>query len=127
MWGRSDFQGKAERDEMRSTNEIIIAVKECQPVTEDELKLALCAMSGIHYHLKRSLEKTISDIEDGKPEAMLKYRAGFEKGTLEVMFNAIKMPPDEFLGPDNTPGTPEFKKRLDLGKAIFKKATGLDL
>ena len=112
---------------MRSTNEIIIAVKECQPVTEDELKLALCAMSGIQYYLKRSLEKILSDIEDGKPEAMLKYRAGFEKGTLDVVFNAIKMPPDEFLGPGNTPGNPEHKRRLEMGKRIFKKATGQDL
>lgn len=112
---------------MRSTIEIIIAVKESQPVTEEELKLALCAMSGIHHHLQESLRKIIEEIRAEKPAPLLKMKADFEYGTLERLWNGIKMPADEFLGPGNTPGNPEHARRMEMGKRIYKKATGEDL
>jgi hypothetical protein len=112
---------------MRTTLQIILAVKECEPVTEEELKLALCAMSGIEHFLNQSLKKLIQSIREGKPEARLKMQAEFEWRTIERMFKAIKTPPDEWLGPGNTPGTEENRERMAWAKKVFKKATGEDL
>lgn len=109
---------------MRNTLEIIIAVKECESVTEEELKLALVAMSSIEYFVENELTELVEAILADKP---IKLKAQFAKGTLERMFFAKKKSPDEWLGPDNIPGTPEQKANLALGKKIFKNATGLDL
>lgn len=110
---------------MRSTVEIIIAVKECQPVTEQELKLALLAQTGIEHFTRTALLDLIEAIREGKPT--VKMKAEFAWGTAERLWNAGKKPPDEWLGSDNIPGTPEYAARLEFGKALFKKATGVDL
>lgn len=110
---------------MRTTVEIIIAVKECQPVTEDELKLALLAQSGIEHFTREALLDLIEAIRTDKPT--VKMKAEFAWGTADRMWNAGKKPPDEWLGPANIPGSPEYAERLAFGKALFKKATGIDL
>jgi hypothetical protein len=110
---------------MRTTLEIIIAVTECQPVTEDELKLALMAMSSIEHFLKQELLGLIEAIREGKPTVKMRAEAAW--GTVERMWNAAKKPPDEWLGPTNIPGNAEHSARLKRGKALFKKATGIDL
>ena len=112
---------------MRTTLEIIIAVKESQPSTEEELRLALLAMNSIEHFLNNDLQKLIECIRQYRPMGSLKMQAEFAWGTIERMFNAEKMPPDEWLGPGNIPGTPQYERRLELGKAIFKQATGIDL
>jgi hypothetical protein len=107
---------------MRSTLEIIIAVKECQPTTEEELRLALMAMSSIEHFIKEDLKSLVEAVEKGGASA--KLRAQFARGTLERMFYARKKPPNEWLGKENVPGTPEQKERLATAKAIYKAATG---
>lgn len=110
---------------MRTTVEIIIAVKECQPVTEDELKLALLAQSGIEHFIRTALLDLIEAIREDKPT--VKMKAEFAWGTVDRTWNAGKKPPDEWLGPDNIPGSAEYAARLKFNKALFKKATGIDL
>jgi hypothetical protein len=110
---------------MRSTLEIIIAVKECQPVTEEELKLALMVMSSIDHFLESELRDLAEAVESGGASA--KLRAGFAKGTLERMFAARKKAPDEWLGPGNIPGNPEHDRRLVTAKKLYEKATGQKL
>lgn len=112
---------------MRTTNEIIIAVKDCEDVSEEELRLAIVAMSSIKYFVQSELQKLIDAIREKKPQAMLEMKAEFAWGTIERMFSAMKKAPDEWLGPGDTPGTPENKARMELGRKIFKKATGIDL
>jgi hypothetical protein len=112
---------------MRSTLEIIIAVKESQPVTEEELRLALLALSGINHFVEHDLNGLIEAIEAGKPAPFLKMKAEFCKGTRERLFQGIKKDPREWLGPGNIPGNPEYEARMKIGKAIFKKATGVEL
>ena len=112
---------------MRTTNEIIIAVKDCEPVTDQELKLALVAMAGIQYFLKSDLQ-TLVDLSLGDaPSGRIKMRAEFAKQTIDRMFKAIKTPPDKWLGEDGIPGTEANRSRMEMGKAIFKAATGQDL
>lgn len=110
---------------MRSTLDICIAVSENEPATDQELRYALQAMGSINHFIKQDLRLLIEAVLDGKPTA--KMRAEFARGTLDRMFNGQKMPVDEWLGPGNIPGSPEQQERLRVGKAIFKKATGLDL
>ena len=112
---------------MRSTLQIIIAVKESQPVTEEELRLALLALSGINHFVQHDLDGLIEAIEEGKPAPFLKMKAEFMKGTRERLFQGIKKDPREWLGPGNIPGNPEYDQRLKMAKNIFKQATGIDI
>lgn len=110
---------------MRSTVGIIVAVKECQPVTVEELKLALLAMASIGQLIEDEARTLAEAVEADKPAA--KLRAGFLLKTLERMFYARKKAPDEWLGPRNIPGTPENTKAMAGAKVLYKKATGEDL
>ncbi len=103
----------------------MVAVQESQPCTEQELRL--CVMS-LHYQLysaKKAADDMAGAIHEGKPS--MKLRANFWQQDAETRFRSNKMPVDEYLGPGNTPGTPEHQKRLRIGKAILKKATGIEL
>lgn len=110
---------------MRSTLEIIIAVKDCQPITEQELKIAIMVMSSINHFLEDELRELAKAVEGGKSSA--KLRAGFANGTVERMLTARKKAPDEWLGMGNIPGTPEYAERLAGAKRLLEKATGQKL
>jgi hypothetical protein len=111
----------------KTTLEIGIAVSECQPLTEEELRLGMHAMVTIEHFVRRSLKDVVDAIQQDKPAAIIKMKAELAKQTMESMFQARKRPPKEWLGPSDTPGTPEQREGLRLAKAIVKKATGLDL
>lgn len=111
---------------MRSTNQIIIAVQECEPCTEEELRLCIMSLKA-RLHFAESAADDMADaidrgehrgIDPGKGGA--KMRAGFWRGEAESRFKAMKMPVDEYLGPGNTPGAPEYTEGLRVSKAIFK-------
>jgi hypothetical protein len=118
---------------MRTTNEIICAVKDCQPATDEELRLALVAMSGMYLLLQSSLYELAEavGIDEGKtgPQPLItaRLRAHGAKRLLEDMFRAAKTPPDKWLGPAHTPGTPENKEQVRMARAVFKAATGREL
>lgn len=112
---------------VRSTLQIIVAVTESQPVSEEELRLALLALSGINHFIQHDLDGLVEAILEEKLPAFLKMKAQFAKENRETMFLAIKKDPKEWLGPGNIPGNPEYQARMKMGKAIFKKATGIDL
>jgi hypothetical protein len=104
---------------MRSTLEIIIAVKESKPATEDELRLALLVMSNMEHLVRRELEALAAAVEQDKPSA--KLRVGFARKTLETMFYARKKDPLEWLGPENTPGNPEYERRYAMAIKLLEK------
>jgi hypothetical protein len=106
---------------MRTTLEIIIAVKDNQPVTEQELKLALLAMSSIEHFVQGQLDALIEAVESGKSA---KLRAALAKQMRETMFRAKKSDPEKWLGPENIPGNPKHDERLRWAKRLFKKVTG---
>ena len=112
---------------MRTTNQIICAVKDCQPVMEDELCLALLAMESIEFFVQDELGNLIEAIEKGQSPTLLRLRAKNAFKTIESMFRARKTEPDKWLGPAHTPGTPEHSAGVRMAKAVFKKATGIDL
>ena len=112
---------------MRTTNQIICAVKECQPATEEELRLALTALSAIEWTIKDTLQGMIDSIRAGQPMRALQFRSACAQDTLSGMFHAIKSAPDVWLGANHTPGTPEQREGMRIAKAVVKKATGIDL
>lgn len=111
---------------MRSTNEIIIAVKEQKPVTEQELRYAVCALSAMEYFANSEIESCIKGLETEKPTLrsfILKQAQGFN----ERRFKSFRLPVDQYLGPGNIPGTTENNQRRNVAKTILKSATGIDL
>lgn len=110
---------------MRSTNSIIIAVQECEPCTEQELRLCIMSLKARLYFAEKAADDMAEAIDNGQAKA--KLRAGFWKNDAESRFKSIKMPVDKYLGLGNTPGTPEYADRLRLSKAILKKVMGLEL
>ena len=113
---------------MRSILEIQIAVKEAEPdITDEELRLCIAAMSGIEHFYRKALIDLIELIREGKPEKLLKMKAEFAWGTVERMFEAQKKTPQEWLGPDNIPGSPAQRQRLAWAKKVYEKATGESL
>lgn len=117
----------------KSTLDIVVAVMECQPLTEEELRMAVHALANIDYLVRKELEDLIEAVEEseilnqGEFIEFPAVRAKAAKQVREVLFQALKKPPREWLGPGNIPGTPEFQERVRIGKMIVKKATGVDL
>lgn len=105
---------------MRTIAEIICAVGDQQPVTEEELKLALLSVHGWAQMAHRDLH-TIAENTDKLMVA--KIRAGHWK----TYFPMMKASPDTYLGPNHTPGTPENDQLRRLARGVFKAATGRDL
>lgn len=109
----------------RSILEIQIAVKEAEPnITDEELRLCVESLGGIEHFYRTALVDLIQLIREGKPEKLVKMKAEFAWGTVERMFSAQKMTPEQWLGPANIPGSPEQKKRLAWGKKLYEKVTG---
>ena len=110
---------------MRSTNQIILDVQECETCTVEELRLCIMSLNARLYFAQKAADDMAEATEMGLPAARM--RAAFWKNEAEQRFASIKMPVDKYLGPGNTPGTPEQIEQLRISKAIFKKATGLEL
>lgn len=111
---------------MRTTLEIIIAVKESQYVSFEELRLALMALSSIEHFEKNALDELIEAVEATEPldsnGRAAKLRASFAKDTRERMFQALKSDPEKWLGPGGIPGTKEHDERYRAAIAVAKKA-----
>lgn len=111
---------------MRTINEIIIAVKDCEPATDEELRMCIAALSGIEYFSNKNLEDLTVAITESK-SLLIDLRVRESKHWLETRFAVFKKDPVKWLGPGNTPGHPEQVARMAMSKKIFKAATGEDL
>jgi hypothetical protein len=109
----------------RSTLDIILAVKDCTPATEEELRLALMALSHMLQITERTLHDLAEAVREGKPSA--KMRAANELREYELRVKGRKMPPKEYLGPTYTPGTPENAAAMKWANGVYKAATGQDI
>lgn len=104
--------------------EVICAVKDCEPVTEEELKLCVCCLSAKLHFAERERDKFVELIKENKPRQLLDFRVACVEKDREITFKSNKMPMDEYLGPGNIPGTPEQRGRMQWAKNVFKQATG---
>jgi hypothetical protein len=109
----------------RSIFEIQIAVQEAnEDISNEELRLCIEAQRNIEHFYKKELLGLIDAIKADKPVLFLRIKAKLAEDFCKRMFDAGKKPPDEWLGPDNIPGTPAQQERLAWAKRVFKKATG---
>jgi hypothetical protein len=106
---------------MRSTAEIVCAVKECRPVTEEELRMALLVLNSTEYFLKRNLEKLLEAVEGKKPLILSLRTAEAKRWVQETLFTAHKADPAVWLGPSGTPGNPEHDQFHQLGLRMVER------
>ena len=105
---------------MRTTLDIILAVKEGEPVTHEELRRALVALCTIDGIRRRALNDLLEALEE-RP-ATVPLRVQFALDTRERMFRALKADPVEWLGPEGIPGHPEHDARYLQAIAVARKA-----
>jgi hypothetical protein len=110
---------------MRSLNEIVIAVQDCEPCTDEELRMCVMALHFRNHNATRDMDELCELVKCD--DAKAKFRAAFWTRENESRFRGNKMPVDEFLGPGNIPWNDEYKARMKMAKNVFKKATGIDL
>lgn len=113
---------------MRSTCEIIAAVKDGEEVPYEELKLACMVQSFLLLQYQNDVKRLL---KGGIAAEMTKQSyysdpktASAEGGISSVYWNAIKADPQKFLGPAHIPGTPEYEERYRVSKAVFNKVMG---
>lgn len=110
---------------MRSTCEIIADVKENKEVTYEELKLACMVQSFLLF----MYQKNVASLLKGGIAAEMTRQAYYsdpktssaEYGMSSEYWKAVRMDAQEYLGPGNIPGTPEYEKRYRVSKAVFNK------
>lgn len=113
---------------MKTILDIVIAVSECDPsLTDEELRLCVASQSAIQHFYRQALIDLIQLIREGQSESLLKMKAELAWGTVDRMFSAQKKQPREWLGPNNIPGSPEQRRRLEWSKRLYKKVTGESL
>lgn len=110
---------------MRTILDIIVACKDREPATEEELRLTVVALSAMLHLAEDELRKLVEAVLAGNASARL--RAGVAQKADEARFKSRKMSPRDYLGDTYTPGTPENERLKQTAKAIFKAATGQDL
>lgn len=109
---------------MRSTVDVCVAVQECRPCMEVELRLCIASLCAIQSFLKRDLRKLCEVLEKTKTESL---RVKFTRDMMDMISKAAKQPMDEWLGPLGTPGTDEQVNVVEISKRIIKETTGIDL
>lgn len=110
---------------MRTTNEICVAVSECKPCTEQELRYCVAALVSMNHFVKRNLRSLVAAVD--KPKIILELRAKSAKDMLDMIFKGGNEPVNEWLTPQGCPGTPEQIRELAMAKNVFKQATGMSL
>ena len=106
---------------MRSTNDILIDVKDNKDVSKEELKMALLVLDSInffnHNHLKRLLKGGLGAELTKKefPDACA------DLGISKLEFEGLKKDPYEFLGSDHVPGTKEWEVIHKAATNVFNK------
>jgi hypothetical protein len=94
---------------MRSVNDIVGAVQEQQPATDEELRLALLCL---YYDNQLATPHDFGSV----PDATLRMRA---KENFERRFRMMRAEPDKYLGDRYTPGTAENSAERDQLKRIL--------
>lgn len=97
----------------RTVGEIVEAIQEGLPVSEDELRLTLlCCYYGGQMSASSDYERA--------GEILLRTRA---KDNFERWFRMLRAIPAQYLGPNWTPGTPEntAQRRLQVLAAALER------
>lgn len=103
---------------MRTVIDIVEAVQEQQPVTEDELRLALLCL----FYDGQADSLFMADITSaGDSIGISEPARALAKEHYSRRFRMLKAGPAAYLGPNWTPGTPENTRQRKTSKAIMKR------
>ena len=94
---------------MRSIMGIVEAVSECEPATDEELRLTVVALRGFITLFTRS------DFEK-KSDLALRMHA---KHQFEAKFSMMRTDPRKYLGPDGIPGSPGNQQRRKSARGVL--------
>lgn len=110
---------------MRSLNEVIIAVQHSQPVTEEELKLALLALRSTNIRTEHVLTHLLHLLEKHLPLRKMSVsrmaRQEFEL-CLKWAHECKKTDLSKLLTPEFIPGTPENEKWHKIAHKVLEQA-----
>ena len=107
---------------MRSTNDIIIAVKESEPVTKEELKMACLVLSNLLYFHHQTIRRLVKGGAAAELEKKLNLPDAYgDLGMPEYYHQAMLADPIKYLGPGHIPGTPEYEAGYGMSKKVFDK------
>lgn len=107
---------------MRTLIEIIEECKNGGIPSIDEMRLAICAMSGLSSFDTSALRKLYeAETENKKP--ILTYSAKFQAEESHSRWHkALNVTPREYLGESFDPDNTEVQKRRKIALKIFEKA-----
>lgn len=95
---------------MRSTNEILIDVKDNVDVDKEELKMALLVLDAINFFNHRYIRRLFENNYASKLIMNREFpdEAHKQLGVSKSEYLAMKQDPYVYLGPSHTPGTEEY-------------------
>ena len=113
---------------MRSTNEIIIALKECEHVEYEELRMACLVLDSLLFFSHNNIERLLKGGIAAEITKELEFPDAYaDLGISKTEYDAMKKDPVEWLGVDNIPGTIGYLERYKISKAIFNKVVNDDV
>jgi hypothetical protein len=109
---------------MKSILEIKLQVKENDPdITDEELRLCVESLDNIAHFYRRELIALITAIRQKETEHRLTFKAEMAWKIVKHMSEVLTKTPQEWLGPNNTPGTTKLQQRLESANAIYRKVS----
>ena len=113
---------------MRSTNEIIIALKECEHVEYEELRMACLVLNNLLFFSHNNTKRLLKGGTAAEITKKMEFPdAHADLGISKTEYEATRNDPVEWLGANNIPGTPEYMERYKISKAIFNKVMNGDV
>ena len=106
---------------MRSTAEIISAVKDSETVDFEELRMACLVLDSLLFFAHENIKRLL----DGGLGAELTKKnfpdAHAELGISKQEYEAWRKDPVKYLGKEHIPGTQEYDQHYRISKKIFEK------
>lgn len=107
---------------MRSTNDIIISVKENEKPEYEELRMACLVLNSLLFFSHQNIARLLKGGYAAEITKNMEFPdAHAELGISKTEFNAMKKDPLEWLGKDHIPGTQEYEERHAISKKIFSR------
>lgn len=105
---------------MRTLAEIIDGAKDGNKPTHDECYFAMLALDALSDFTTRDLRNVGFHTRSAK---LIGFRRLADEDHRR-WHRALNTPPDKYLGPNNTPGTPEQKAGRRMAKKVMKRVLG---
>lgn len=106
---------------MRTTCEIISAIKDSAPVDPEELRMACLVLDVLLFFAHGNIKLLLAGGIGAELTRKEFPDAHADLGISKMEYEALRKDPIEFLGPAHIPGTPEYEARYRVSKKIFEK------